>query len=135
MEHLALACELDLQEFCKRLQTALNLPKFSFDGENLTEWGLVEVGYLEYNVSRPYDSGTLQNWDTTVPPGCNFGISLILYREHPHAGDQEWSFNNLAVPIGQKIADEFRVEVYYHRTWPGVGHNTERNVTFQPNAA
>ncbi len=134
MEHLALACELDLQEFCQRLQTVLNLPEFSFYCERLTEWGFIELGYIEYNVSRPYHPDMLQKWDATVPPGCNFAISLILYREHPHAGDHEWSFENLAVPIGQIIANEFQAEVHYHRSWFGAGLNTERKETFQPTA-
>ena len=135
VEHLAVECELSLQEFCTRLQTALNLPDFNFDGENRTEWGLVEVGYIEYNVSRPYASGVLQKWDKTVPLGCNFDVSLIVYREHLRAGDQQWSFTNLVTPIGQIIADEFEVDVHYHRRWLGVGQNAERNVVFHPNAA
>jgi hypothetical protein len=132
MEHLALECTLDLQEFCTRLQAALDLPEFGFDAENLTEWGQVEFEYIEYNVSRPYAAGILQQWDPTVPPGCNFGISLTLYQPHPHAHDQEWSYNHLALPVGQIIADEFQVPVHYHRTWFGAGLNTERQVTFQP---
>src|SRR5512138_921385 len=125
-EHLAVECELNLQDFCTRLQTALGLPEFNFDGENLTEWGSVEVGYVEYNVSRPYDPGMLQKWDQTLPPGCNFGISLIVYREHPRAGDQQWSFNKLVTPIGQIIADEFDIDVHYHRTGLGAGQNVEK---------
>ena len=135
VEYLAVECDLDLQEFCTRLQTALRLPKFHFDGENLTEWGLVEVGYIEYNVSRPYESGLLQKLDKTVPPRCNFSISLIVYREHPHAGDQQWLFVNLVTPIGQSIADKFEFDVHYHRTWLGGSQNVERKVVFRPNAA
>jgi len=42
IEHLALACDLDLQGFCERFQKTLALPKFEFGHENMTEWGLVE---------------------------------------------------------------------------------------------
>jgi len=99
------------------------------------DWGLVEVEHIEYNVSRSSASGVLQKWDKTVPPGCNLGVSLIVSREHPHAGDQQWSFTNLVTPIGQIIADEFEIDVHYHRTWLGVGQNVERKVIFRPNAA
>jgi len=135
VEHLAVECDLDLQEFCMRLQTALGLPEFHFDGENLTEWGLVEVEHIEYNISRPYESSMLQKWDQTVPLGCNLGVTLILSREHPHAGDPQWSFTNLVTPIGQIIADEFEIDVHYHRTWLGADQNVERKVVFCPNAA
>ncbi len=132
MEHLALECDLDLRGFCERFQKALRLPDFGFDHENATEWGSVEVDYVEYNISRPYKPGTLQDWDDTVPPGCNFGISLILYREHPYTSSHEWAYAHLVLPVGQKIADEFQVPVYYHRTWLGVGKNVKRDLTFHP---
>ena len=135
MEHIAFVCDLDLQGFCERLQKVLNLPGFEFNHENKTEWAYVEVDNLEYNVSRPYNPGILHVWDNTVPPGCNFGISLILYREHPNAHNHEWTFDNLVLPIGQRIADEFQITVHYHRTWLGVGQNVERNLVFHPNAA
>jgi hypothetical protein len=119
MEHLALSSELDLQAFCGRLQKILDLPVFIYDHENRTEWGFIEVENIEYNVSRPYEPGTLREWDGTVPLGCNFGISLILYREPPHSHSHEWAFNNLVVPIGQKIADEFqnRCLLPLHLAW------------------
>lgn len=132
MEHLAFTSDLDLQGFCKRFQRALNLPEFEFDGENETEWGLVEVGGVEYNVSRPYERGTLQAWDKSVPSGCNFGVSLILYEDDPDSYNHEWAFDNLVVPVAQKIADEFRIRVYYHRTWLGAGQNVERDMVFRP---
>ncbi len=135
MEHLAFTSDLDLQGFCQRFQKALNLPEFKFDGANETEWGFVEVGSVEYNVSRPYKPGTLQIWDKSVPAGCNFGVSLILHGEHPDSYNHEWAFDNLVVPVAQKIADEFRITVHYHRTWLGVGQSVERNMVFRSQAA
>ncbi len=135
VEHLAVECDLDLQGFCTRLRTALGLPEFHLDGENLIDWGLVEVEHIEYNVAYPSASGVLQKWDKTVPRGCNFDVSLIVSREHPHAGDPQWSFSNLVTPIGQIIANEFKIDVHYHRTWLAVGQNVERRVVFRPNAA
>ena len=90
MEHLAVDCPLSLQEFCSAMQQRLNLSKFEFDFENETEWGLVESEGIEYNVSRPYERGTLQEWDETVPAGCNFGISLEVSEECPLEQNIEW---------------------------------------------
>ncbi len=76
MEHLAIHSQLDLTDFCRKLSILLNLPDFRFDSENETEWGEAKNEYLIINVSRPYEKGTLQEWDNTVPAGCNFGISI-----------------------------------------------------------
>ncbi len=89
---------------------------------------------VEYNVSRPYQVGTLQSWDDSVPAGCNFGISLILLRGHLHP-NHEWALENLVHPVAQAIADEFVVPVHYHRTWLGVGRNVARNGLFAPSRA
>jgi hypothetical protein len=131
-EHFALHSPLSLEAMCGRIRACLNLPDFQFDCENETEWGLVEVDNLEYNVSRPYEEGTLQEWDSTAPAECNFGISLAVYREHPQANNYEWWFDEFIAPVVQQIADELNVSVYYHRTWRGAGNNVERNQCFRP---
>lgn len=117
MEHLAFASPLPLRECCEKIRTAIELPEFIYDYENATEWGLVEVDNIEYNVSRPYDDGTLQEWDDTVPPDCNFGVSLIIYREHAHAGDHEWATAALVEPFIRKATRELGVPIFHHRTW------------------
>lgn len=131
MEHLSLASPLSLRDCCERIRAALRLPEFSFDSENETEWGLVEVDNIEYNVSRPYEEGTLQEWDDSVPPTCNFGISLIIYREHPHAGDHTWALGSLVTPVGEALARQLETPIFFHRTWFGAGKNTTRNLTFE----
>jgi hypothetical protein len=131
MEHLALHSPLSLKAFCARLQSALRLPEFRFDAENETAWGLTVVENVEYNVSRPYKTGTLTLWDSTVPPGCNFGISLIIYRGHPQP-NHEWALEHLVLPVARAIAREFDVPVHYHRTWMGVGENVPRKMLFRP---
>ena len=133
MEMLALYSECSLSDFCSRLQRICELPGFRFDSENETEWGLVEVANVEYNVSRPFTEGTLQEWDDSVPAGCNIGLSLIIYREHANA-NHEWAIDNLVRPIARRIANEFQETVYYHRTWLGVGNNVTRQETFEANA-
>jgi hypothetical protein len=130
-EHLSLRSEFSLREFCVRFRAILNLPPLSFDCENETEWGLVVRDGVEYNVSRPYEEGTLEEWDDTVPLGCNFGIGLSLLRGHPHL-THERAEENLVAPVGQALATEFATEVHLHRTWLGVGNNVRRHRTFHP---
>ncbi len=132
MEHLALKSTATLDEFCSRFRQSLDLPEFQFGAENATEWGFSEMDNIEYNVSKPYESGTLQQWDYTVPESCNFGISLILYREHPNATDHEWAVEHLVNPVAQKIANEFTVTVHFHRTWYASGENIQRDLTYVP---
>lgn len=130
MEHMAVSTPLSLIEFCDRCRHVLDLPEFRYDYENETEWGVAKTQDMEYNISRPYEVGTLQEWDDTVPDGCNFGISLILSHSHPNANNHDWAFKHLVVPVAQQIANEFNLPVYYHRTWLGVGNNIPRNITF-----
>jgi len=103
--------------------------------DNETEWGIAETQDTQYNISRPYEVGSLQEWDDTVPDGCNFGISLILFRSHPNAHDHDWAVNHLVTPVAQKIANEFNIPVHYRRTWLGVGNNVPRDTTFNSDAA
>jgi hypothetical protein len=131
MEHLAFACPLPLRDCCERIRRVLQLPELHYDFENETEWGLVEIENLEYNISRPYEEGTLQKWSDSVPVGCNFGISLIVYREHLHAGNHDWAFDSLVVPVGEALASEFQTSIFYDRTWFGPGKNTTRDMEFE----
>lgn len=130
MEHLTMRSDLSLQVFCARFRAVLGLPEL-FDAENETEWGCVEVSGVEYNVSKPYEAATLNEWDPTVPDGCNFGVSLILFRNHSHP-THEWAYDHLVIPAASKIAEEFSTEVYYHRTWIESGENIVRRVLFKP---
>jgi hypothetical protein len=72
MECLALDSRLSLEELCDVFRRLFRLPEFGYDCENETEWGLVEHEGIEYNVSRPYERATLEEWDGSVPVGCNF---------------------------------------------------------------
>ncbi len=133
MEHLAARSRLSLRRFCVKVRSALNLPKFRFGSENETEWGFVRIGAVEYNISRPYEASTLREWDDTVPEGCNFGISLMVYRGHPNP-DHQWVSENLVEPVAQRLANALGVTMHYHRTWEGPGRNTPRSRTFLPDA-
>ena len=134
MEHLAIDCPLSLQEFCDAVQRRFGLPAFEFDFENETEWGLVEHEGIEYNVSRPYERGTLEEWDGSVPVGCNFGVRLMVSQDCPPNRDAEWSSAELVPHIGQGLADLLGRRVYHHRTWVGAGENVVRKRVFHPRA-
>lgn len=129
-EHLALYSPLDLEDFCSKFKNSLGLPEMHFDAENETEWGLIEFGNIEYNVSRPYQKGTLQEWDDSIPPDCNFGITLSIHENHPLADDTEWIKDNLVSIVANRLASTFETPVYYHRTWLGVGKNETKNIIF-----
>jgi hypothetical protein len=134
MEHLATACPLSLRDLCDAMQSHFGLPAFEFDAENETEWGSAVREGIEYNVSRPYEPGTLQQWDDSVPAGCNFGITLALSNGCPPHQDAQWSLNTLTPDIGQRLADLVQSPVCHHRTWLGVGQNVARHRVFRPTA-
>jgi hypothetical protein len=92
------------------------LPPLQFNCENETEWGLVEHQGIEYNVSRPYERGTLEEWDGSVPVGCTFGVTLIVSRDCPPSQDAEWSASVLASHVARGLADVLRLRVYHHRS-------------------
>lgn len=103
----------------------------SFDYENETEWGAVNYEHISYNVSRPYVAGTLEKWDRTVAKGCNFGVSFGIMTDHQFADNEEWIFENIVLRNGKRLADEFDVIVYYHRTrLINENKNIERNIKF-----
>lgn len=118
MEHLALYSKLNLIDFCKRISDLIGLPEFVFDSENETEWGESKKGDLLINVSKPFEIGTLQDWDATVPAGCNFGITITK----PKIKQREIE------KIGGLIANEFKTSVFHHRTWLGQGQNIKREI-------
>jgi hypothetical protein len=132
MEHMSVRSSLTLRKFCSRLARALGLPGFAFDSENETEWGLVVVDGVEYNVSRPYKPSMLQQLDSTTPDGCNISVSIVLYSGCARANDHVWVADNLVVPVSLKICNEFKTDVYYHRTWFGPGKNVPRHEVYRP---
>lgn len=116
LEHVALRCELDLKSFCEKFTKMLTLPLMAFDYENATEWGEVSHENVQYNISRPYIAETLTEWDSTIPGGCNFGISFGIETEHVFADNEEWIFENIIQKISKQLAAEFDTVVYYHRS-------------------
>lgn len=131
-QHLAVQSTLSLKDFCSKFQKILALPDFEFGYENETEWGLVLFEGIEFNVSRPFEEGTLQLWDETVPKGCNFGIALSVTKNCPQKQNVERGLTELVPNIGQKLADHFDSSVYHHRTWLEVGKNLAQEKVFNP---
>jgi len=122
MEHLALKSELGLKELCDLLYSIFNMLPFVFDFENETEWGESEFNGIKFNVSRPFEEGTLQEWDDSVPDGCNFGIALSCD-----------TAQNIPIPdISSKIANELRTKVIHRRTWIGPIKNVKKAALYEP---
>lgn len=130
-EHLALYSPLGLEDFCAKFKTSLRLPEMCFGNENETEWGVIEFENIEYNISRPFESGTLQEWDNSTPRDCNFGITLSIHKNHPSANDPKWINDNLVVVVATRLANTFKTPVHYHRTWFGIDRNEIKNITFE----
>ena len=115
-EHLAFHSDLDLEPLCEAIRAALELPPFAFDSENETAWGLIVHDGVEYNVSIPYEDGTLQEWDATVPDGCNVGMTLLVSKLHPNAGDPDWVIATLVRGVAERLAEALRRPIVHHRT-------------------
>jgi hypothetical protein len=131
-EHFAFWSSLSLIELCTCLRERFHLPEFEYGSENDTEWALVSRGGLEYNVSCPYEDGTLQEWDSSVPPDCNVGFTLSISTEAVEPRDAQQSSAELVPRIGQALADLFAEPVHHHRTWLGPGENITRTQVFRP---
>jgi hypothetical protein len=135
LDHLAVEVDLSLEDFCHKLSKGLGLPEFVYDGENETEWGEAQLGHINFNVSRPYEEGKLQEWDETVPQGCNFGISISISNEAPWKWDVAWSYNTLIPKYAQIIANVIGCNVFHHRTLRLIPmrQNIKRNIRYSPN--
>lgn len=132
LEHVTLQSDLDLLTFGERFRKALKLPPMKHDNENETEWFDVDQDGINYSVSRPYEEGTLQDWDDTTPEGCNFGIVLGIHKDHPNVFDNIW-VDNMVREICQQLAATFNTSVYHHRTFTfGVDKSERKNLMFSP---
>jgi hypothetical protein len=131
-EHFAFWSSLSLAELCNVVRDHFHLPEFEYGSENETEWGLVLRDGLEYNISCPYEDGTLQEWDSSVPPDCNVGFTLSVSMHTAEPRDAKQSAAELVPRIGQVLADLFAQPVCHHRTWLGPGKNITRMRVFQP---
>jgi hypothetical protein len=132
MEHCAFSSALSLHALCDEIRRHFGLPEFEYDSENMTEWGTTEQDGLEYNISRPFEEGTLQEWDGSVPPGCNVGVSLSVSRGACEPAEAERFSMEITSRFAQEMADLLAVSVHHHGTWLGPGKNITRSRVFQP---
>jgi hypothetical protein len=132
LEHITLKSELDLLTFGGNFQEVLTLPTMEHDYENETEWLEIDQDEINYNVSKPYEEGTLQEWDDTTPEGCNFGIVLSIYKHHSNVFDNAWIENMVAI-VCKKLAVTFNTSVYHYRTFTfGKDVSERKNIIFNP---
>jgi hypothetical protein len=97
---------------------ALGCSPFEFGAENETQWGDATLGEVSLNVSRPYEDGTLREWDSSVPEGFDVGISIR-------------GADSVAV-LARAIAKALGARVVHHRTWIAPGQSTDRNDVYDP---
>jgi hypothetical protein len=131
MEHLAFASQLSFPKLCSVVRIALDLPPLSGDHENETEWASCEVDEIEYNLSHPFKSHTLRQWDSSVPEGCTVAFTLMLEKTHARIRDEEW-MGALVESVGGRLARSLATAVHHHRTWLAVGPSVMRKQTFAP---
>ncbi|WP_128100946.1 hypothetical protein [Paenibacillus sp. DCT19] len=119
-EHIAFQSNLTLEEFTKSLSALIDTDAFQFDFENENNWSWAhDEDQIEVNISKPFKEGTLQEWDDTVPEGCNFGVSLRTSNKKELR--QSDTFNELFV-LGNLIPKYIKMiemiiggKAYYHR--------------------
>ncbi|MES2566277.1 MAG: hypothetical protein V4565_05390 [Bacteroidota bacterium] len=132
LEHICLKSDLDLKSFGDKFQTVLSLPTMEHDFENETEWLTVDLDGINYNISKPYEEGTLQEWDDETPEGCNIGIVLSIHKDHTYVLDNSWVDKMVANVCGQ-LAKTFNTIIYHHRTFTfGVDISERKNIVFNP---
>ena len=130
LERICLKSDLDLTGFGEKFQNVLTIPEMEYAHENETEWLEIDLDGINYNISRPYEEGTLQEWDDTTPEGCNFGIVLSIHKDHPSVLDNTW-VENMVATICKQLATTFNTTVYHHRSFIfGVNKNERKMVVF-----
>lgn len=132
LEHICLYCEQDLKSFGEKFQTVLTLPTMEYDFENETEWLTVDVDGINYNISKPYEEGTLQEWDEETPKDCNIGIVISLHKDHVFVSDNLW-VDKMVANICRKLAKALNTTIYHHRTFIfGQDISDRKNIVFNP---
>ena len=127
IEHFSAFVDLSLKEFCDQFSSVLSLPEMTFITEDETESAEVNFNGIDYNISKPYKIGTLNEWDDNVPKEHNFGIVLSIDKANT-------DFNNTKLEaIANVIATNFNTDLLYYRTWFSNGFSTEKVHIFTPN--
>lgn len=124
--------DMDLRSFGEKFREVFSLPPMTYDYENDAEWLEADKNGVTYNISKPYEKGTLQEWDSSLPEGCNIGISLSFYTTRAMA-DNNPAIDNHVRDVCTKLASAFNTTVYNHRTWLEPDINQNKLIVFVPN--
>ncbi|ULL16523.1 hypothetical protein DVH26_20005 [Paenibacillus sp. H1-7] len=119
-EHLAFKSLLTLDHFVELLRNALYLNEFEFDYENENNWAWTyDDDHISINISKPFEEGKLQEWDSSVPQGCNFGISLMSIDNNFYYDPQKYNdyyvVNKLIPKYANAVEEIIKSKVYYYR--------------------
>lgn len=132
LEHVCLQHQLDLHSFGEKFRAVFSLPSMEYDYENETKWLTIDKDGINYNISKPYKDGTLQEWDDTTPRGCNIGIVISKHNEHIFVDDNQW-VNHFVADACKKLAQNFNTTVYHHRSFIfGIDKSEYKNIAFTP---
>lgn len=125
-EHLTFKSDTGLKEVFEKLREKVKLSHVEYDYENETEWyRAFDDDSIEVNISKPYKTDTLHKWDSSVPLGYTFGVSLSSSKAdfdyNKKIYDEDFVLKQLIpkyIKIFQSIVGS---EVLYHR---GKHHKT-----------
>ena len=133
LEHICLKSDLNLKTFGQKFEQLFSLPTMVYDYENETEWLTIDKDKINYNISRPYEIGTLQEWDDTTPEECNFGIVLSFHKDHSSINDN-YLVDKIVANICEQLSTTFETTVYHHRTFTfGIDISERKNIIFKHN--
>jgi hypothetical protein len=127
IEHFSAFVDVSLKEFCEQFSSVLSLPKMTFISEDETESAEVNCNGIDYNISKPYKIGALNEWDDNVPKEHNFAIVLSIDKTNTDFN------NNKLETIANLIATKYNTDLLYYRTWFSTGFSTEKVHIFTPN--
>ncbi|MFF2528715.1 hypothetical protein ACFVS2_07345 [Brevibacillus sp. NPDC058079] len=117
-ERISFYSDLDLITLSNDLERVLSLKPFEYDGENDNRWSWTyDRDHIQINISWPYLSENLQEWDHTVPDGCNY--SLLLISDFPLIDYEQDKYNadfviSVLIPKYVAVLRKFVGEVSYH---------------------
>ncbi|GED70266.1 hypothetical protein BRE01_39680 [Brevibacillus reuszeri] len=117
-EKISFYSDLDLIELSQKLERCLALSPFEYDAENENRWSWTyDQDHIQVNISWPYLSYKLQEWDQSVPDRCNY--TMILMSDSPHVNDDTDKYGEAFVlssllPTYMSTLHELACHVYYH---------------------
>lgn len=127
-EKISFYSDLELIPFSQKLEQLMSLPPFEFDAENDNRWSWTyDLDFIQINLSWPYLSYKLQEWDQTAPAGCNY--TLILMSDYPNVDYEQEKYKeeyviSILLPKYMTLLRKIAGEVHYH-----AGNHHEKYLT------